>query len=337
MKALLVAAGAMVALLGASGCEGGKPAQAGKTAPAQAVKARPVQEHYPLLFSDERERAHLADYRRTHCNPVVDRPPADPPGPGSDYLAKAVKARDWDKVVDELYDEDGVPPGLSAADRKRVERLRLSIRMTDPAARGDLKAVESLLKAGADPNFQKFSFTGPMHMAAQCDRVEVLKALIAAGGKVDLRSVWEVGDAQYRSTPLMRAVFFGASGSVRVLLDAGADPNLFEEIRALPGPWERRTYVALTFSTTHDIVRMLLDAGADPNLTGGGSTPLMSAAEERDPDKARMLLERGADPAARDSKGKSAAMVAKEVGAPEVLAVLEAPDAVRPKPVVKAP
>ncbi len=73
----------------------------------------------------------MAHDRRTHCNPDVEPPPAEPPGSGAKALAKAVKARDLARVVDELYEEDSVPPGLSAADRKRIDKIRLSIRMAE--------------------------------------------------------------------------------------------------------------------------------------------------------------------------------------------------------------
>ena len=290
----------------------------------------------------------MLELRRTDCNPDPDEPVANPPGPGTIDLAAAIKAKNWKKVAQELEDEDGVPPGLSAADRGRLERIRLSLRLITPARRGDLPAVQALLKAGADPSFEMDLWPGALDWAAWCDREEVLEALIAAGADVDRRNLWQVGRVEYRSTPLMTAVFHGAPGSVRLLLKAGADPNLYEETRGvgeLAGPWERRSHGVLHMSTTNEIVRLLLDGGADPNLkAAGGQRPLMSAAEERDPEKARLLLAHGADPAARDDEGRTAAAITREIGASEVLAVLEAqganrskgpPKALAPKPVAK--
>lgn len=325
MKAFLLAACAVVGLCVVSGCDRVGPEDTASSPKAASISGEATAEPYPLLHAEERTRASMEEGRRVDCNPDPDGPVADPPGPGTIYLAGAIKAGDWKRVAEELNDQDGVPPGLSAADRRRLERIRLSLRMTDPARRGDAEAVRALLKAGADPDFEVGRGAGPMYWAAYCDRVEVLKALIAAGADVDRRFLWEAGRAEYRSTPLMVAVFRGAPGAVRVLLEAGANPNLYEEVRAVGeagGPWDRRAYGVLSMSTTNEIVRLLLNGGADPNLSSSGWTPLMAAASERDPEKARMLLAHGADPDARNSEGETAAMIAEKAGAPEVLDVL---------------
>jgi len=71
-------------------------------------------------------------------------------------------------------------------------------------------------------------------------------------------------------------------------------------------------------------VRMLIDAGADPNARSeDGTTPLMNAAWFGCLDSVRELLRRGADSSARDSKSRSAKDLAIERGHRDVEEVLK--------------
>lgn len=53
-------------------------------------------------------------------------------------------------------------------------------------------------------------------------------------------------------------------------------------------------------------VRLLLDAGANPNARGGGNTPVLMYAVLNTPEVVRVLLDRGAEVNARDDAGKTA-------------------------------
>ena len=85
-----------------------------------------------------------------------------------------------------------------------------------------VKAVEALLKHGANPN-QKFTYRSPMdgHVEADCvalhyaSTAETAVALIRAGA--DVNSADASG-----TTPLMRAAFHGHAAVVSALLSAGA-------------------------------------------------------------------------------------------------------------------
>jgi ankyrin repeat protein len=81
---------------------------------------------------------------------------------------------------------------------------------------------------------------------------------------------------------------------VRLLLDAGADPNVYwlhDEFRQLP------VYGAAGIANNPELTRMLLDAGADPNETYEDpetvGEALYHAVEFSDPACARMLIEAG--------------------------------------------
>lgn len=84
---------------------------------------------------------------------------------------------------------------------------------------------------------------------------------------------------------------------VRLLLAAGADPNVYwmhDEFRQLP------VYGAAGIANNPELTRMLLDAGADPNETYEDpetvGEALYHAVEFPDPTCARMLIEAGTSP-----------------------------------------
>jgi ankyrin repeat protein len=102
-------------------------------------------------------------------------------------------------------------------------------------------------------------------------------------------------------TALHLAVFGRQEEAARVLLEAGADPNVLATSSFAPVP----PLGTAAFVRSVPLAQLLLDRGADPNLQGeGGFTALHAAAQNGDEELARLLLERGADPslAAKDGR-----------------------------------
>ena len=73
-----------------------------------------------------------------------------------------------------------------------------------------------------------------------------------------------------------------------------------------------------------EVVRLLLDAGADPNVGNGSRTPLSLAAEWGDVELARLLLEAGADPTIPDRHGGTPLDIAKQSKQPAMVKLMRA-------------
>ena len=125
-------------------------------------------------------------------------------------------------------------------------------------------------------------------------------------------------------TPLGLAAFFKRGNVVRMLLDAGADPNapsrnafrftpLHSAVSTDAGPVDT------------GIVHDLLDAGANVNARSGqGTTPLHTAAFTGDARVALLLIDHGADHKISSAKGQTPSDVARERKNNEVAEMLEA-------------
>ena len=136
------------------------------------------------------------------------------------------------------------------------------------AGEGELEKVASLLDAGANVNARSEYGETPLHVAAiKCD-LDVVKALIAAGADVNAKT--NPGAPQERP-PLHRFIPMNTKGmeqAVGLLLEAGADPNLTNELG------ENALDIAVKMGESR--------AGAAQKLrdAGGKETPKESRKEE---------------------------------------------------------
>lgn len=122
--------------------------------------------------------------------------------------------------------------------------------------------------------------------------------------------------------PLGLAAFFKRPDAVRALLDLGADARLATRPAGFT-PLHSAVADDAGQTAAKEIVRMLLDAGADPNArSASGGTPLHTAAFTGDVVLVRTLLGAGASPVIEDAKGRTSLDLARERGHTEAAALL---------------
>jgi len=135
--------------------------------------------------------------------------------------------------------------------------------------------VGAVLEAG--PDLDVFD-------AAALGRVDRLRQLLDE--QPDRVRSWS-GDG---FTPLHLAAFFGRAPTVALLLERGADVGAVARNAMQVQPLH-----SATAGRDLESVRLLLDAGADPDARQhGGWTPLMAARQHGDAEIERLLLARGA-------------------------------------------
>ena len=156
--------------------------------------------------------------------------------------------------------------------------------VADAAERGDLEAVRSLLRQGADVNTAQPDGMTALHWAASANDIEIATTLLYAGATV--RSTTRVGGY----TPLHLASQGGHAEMASLILERGADPDVFTATGV----------TAMHFAAEADaagVIKELTAHGGDVDARDAFAerTPLMFAAVRGADAAVRALLEAGAD------------------------------------------
>jgi len=211
---------------------------------------------------------------------------------------------------------------------------------------GQADIVEALLNKGADVNYRDANSFTALHSAvrdseygedaAQRGRaVATVKVLLAHGADVNARlhqekpTVRALNELQFEgATPLFLAAEVNNLEAIKVLVAAGADPNIPTAygttalmVAAGAGTDVQRARSIEERGTAVETARYLLDRGADVNAVGEfGWTPLHNAAYQGLTDVIELLVSRGAKTETKDKLGQtplsiSLAILTKEAGA----------------------
>lgn len=182
---------------------------------------------------------------------------------------------------------------FAAIEAGDVERVRALVAV-EPAVAGsrneaDLSAVRAAQYRRQDDMVQALLEAKPtldVFDAAAVGDIDRLRALIAE----DPAAVNAFAPDGF--SPLGLAAYFDHPEAVRLLLQNGADVGLVAR-----NPMQVQALHAAVAGRSRESVRLLLEAGADPNaMQHGGWTPLRAARQHGDQPMIGLLLAHGADP-----------------------------------------
>jgi ankyrin repeat protein len=181
--------------------------------------------------------------------------------------------------------------------------------VADAAMRGNVEAVRSLLRSGADVNEAQGDGMTALHWAARLGDAELAQILIYAGSRLD------AGTRIGSYTPLHVATREGKADVVEVLLEAGSDPQAVST-----NSGTTPLHLAARAGDVR-IVSKLIEHGADVDVTESawGQTPLTFAAAMNRVDVIKVLLDAGADPNAASTVVDVVEMAAGDNAAEERL------------------
>jgi uncharacterized protein len=187
------------------------------------------------------------------------------------------------------------------------------------AQNGNARLIETLLKAGADPNVANALGMTPIMMAAASGSVDTIKALVARGADVNAK------ENTYAQTALMFAAAANHARAIEVLLEVGAKANSATKVRMPPARGPRPSAAAASSDTAttaqgrgrgaaaaqapaapsaSPVVPAPSAASSIPTREDepreaqepmGGLTPLHYAVRQGHVDAVRALLDRGVD------------------------------------------
>jgi ankyrin repeat protein len=149
--------------------------------------------------------------------------------------------------------------------------------------RGDDKAVQILLRYGADPNIRDIYGIAPLHYAAYCSNPSTVVLLLQKGAEVNHKNKWE------------RTALHATSGwrdeltYIDPLLTAGADIDARDY-------WGSNSLAVATVENNARVAEFLIERGA--NIDSGdrdGDTPLFEAIHHRSHHCLDLRLQKGAD------------------------------------------
>ncbi|MDE0694962.1 MAG: ankyrin repeat domain-containing protein [Boseongicola sp.] len=179
---------------------------------------------------------------------------------------------------------------MSRTIRPQFEQARLNEALFRAARAGETARVREALEAGADSGAHEMHGMTPLLAAVQHRRLDVIRLLVEAGADPD-------GERQGMDgfTPLHMAAQRDNLDAVSLLLELGADAA-------------KRTWLTpIDWAVSRPVVEALVNAGADPGsrCPETGQTPLHRRACTSMFGPMAALLDAGADHSTRDLLGRT--------------------------------
>ncbi len=179
------------------------------------------------------------------------------------------------------------------------------------ASLGKLDIVKLLVESGANVNEIDFDGTTPLICAANQGFLDIFNYLVP------------LTNSEIKGISLLISVCDGELEIIKSLIATGIDVDAYRE----KGVWTENGRTPLIISIYEEyleIVKALIEAGANPNLIDEDTknTPLICAVRVKNINIIRLLLQANVDVNAKNSEGKIALSLAKELGNTEIINLL---------------
>jgi ankyrin repeat protein len=190
---------------------------------------------------------------------------------------------------------------------EQIEKAASSMPLSHAAAAGQAELVALFLEHDAPIDGRSINGSTALYEAAEAGRLPIVQLLLARGADASL--------GRKGLTPLSAASYMGSEPIVELLIEKGVDPKAVDETR-------KTAIVYAAGKGFSGVVRLLLDHGVDVNARYGNDlTALMWAVGYTDEagvdDVAKvmtLLIDRGAQLDDQDNRGRTALMIAAELG-----------------------
>jgi ankyrin repeat protein len=176
------------------------------------------------------------------------------------------------------------------------------------ASGGEIEIVALLLDKGAPIDARDLDGSTALFKAAETGRLPMVRFLMERGADINL-------PGRNGITPLSAAAYMGSVPIVELLIEKGADPKVIDNT-------QKAAIVYAAGRGFFPVVRLLLDHGVDVNAKYGNDlTALMwtagysAEAGVKDVEQVMtLIIERGARLDDQDNRGRTALMIAAELG-----------------------
>ncbi len=192
-------------------------------------------------------------------------------------------------------------PEIYTIDTSYFEKGNENFNLVLAAERGDLVAMEILLRRGVDPDSGTFYGITPLMYASEKGNADAVLMLLEHGA--DPNIIPEFGP-----NALISSSKIGSLDVSAILLDWGASLNEKDE----NGLTALMYAAAYNFS---DLTELYLDSGVDPSIRDGfGSDALIIASYYGSYESAKLMLENGCNPNTADNFGYTPLIIASQKG-----------------------